>query len=591
MTPADVASDALFFQDILILLVAAVVSVLALARLGASPIVGYILAGLAIGPGGLALLNDREQIAHFADVGVIFLMFTIGLELSFARLKAMRRDVFGLGFLQMTVSMAVVVLLASLVNRSIEHAIIIAGALALSSTAVVLPMLAGRGDMPTRFGRKAFAILLFQDLAVIPLILFVETSASGGPALGAALGSSMWLGGLKAVGQAVIAIAGVIAIGRLLLRPLFRAVARTRSDVVFTAAAFLILFGIASAMESVGLSMELGAFLAGLLIAETEYREVIQRDIEPYQGLLLGLFFMTVGMNLDAHYVVDHVALVVGVLVIVVVVKGAIITLLGRLFRLTLGEALRLGLSLAQVGEFAFVIMGLAARKFLDPDMAQLLYVVGGLSLAVTPALFLLGERWQKKLDRRSRETAARERLGPDLETTASRSEGHVVIAGFGRVGHTVAALLERHKLDFVALDTNPDRVADAIERGLSVFYGDGSRRDLLKSAGIAHAAAMVVTIDDPVVTAASVRAARELAPDLPIVVRAHDAGHCHVLMALGATASVPETLEASLQLGGRVLEALGTPAEVVNDSISDLRADDYAQVMTVEQEPGISPG
>lgn len=586
MTPADVASDALFFKDILILLVAAVLAVLALARFGGSPIVGYILAGLAIGPGGFALLNDRAQIDHFADVGVIFLMFSIGLELSFARLKTMRHDVFGLGFLQLAVTMAVVAGLAFLDNRSVNHAVIIGGALALSSTAVVLRLLVDRGQLPTRMGRKAFGILLFQDLAVIPLILFIDLQSGGHAGAMAAEGASLGMAAVRAVGQAVIAVAAVIAIGRLLLRPLFRAVAAIRSEELFTAAAFLTLFGIASAMEAVGLSMELGAFIAGLLIAETEYRDVIQRDIEPFQGLLLALFFMTVGMDLDAAFVLHNLAMVLGVLVVVVIVKALIIMLLGLLFRLPRGDAIRLGLTLAQIGEFAFVILGLAAEKFLDRSAAQLLYVVGGLSLALTPFLAALGERWQHSFMRRHPET-----VGPSLDETAKRLEGHVVIAGFGRVGRTVSTMIEHHRLNFVTLDLDPDNVGTAVQRGLPVFYGDAARHGLLKSAGIERAAAAVVTTDNPFTTAATVQAIRELAPEIPILVRAHDAPHCQMLERLGATIAVPETLEASLQLGGRVLEALGTPAEAVNAAIADLRANDYAEVAESADKAVVSPG
>ncbi len=566
MSPADAIAHSILFRDILILLVAAVTAVVVLSRVGGSPIVGFLVAGAAIGPLGFGVITDSDRIHTFANVGVIFLMFMIGLELSFERLRAMRVDVFGLGFLQMAVTMAVVTAIAVLFHRTVSHAVIIGGALALSSTAVVLQTLKDRGAMAGLIGRKAFAILLFQDLAVIPLLFLITILQEDTPSLG--------LAAVLSVGQALLAIAVVIVLGRLILRPLFRAVAATHSSEVFTAASLLTLFGIASAMEAVGLSMELGAFLAGLLIAETEYRQVIERDIEPYKGLMLALFFITVGMDLDARFVVHNLPWVFAVLLAIIAIKTAVVAVIAPLFRLSLGAAIRLGLTLAQIGEFAFVIFGLAAKSFLSPDVAHVLFVAAGLSIALTPVLAMLGERIEKRLQK--------DHIVPPVEKLAAvskRLEGHVILAGYGRVGWTVAQLLEQQKIPYVALDLNPTNVAAAFDRGLPVFYGDASRHDILETAGIDRAAIVVVTINQSSGAADTVAAVKHLAPNMVILARAHDLRHAQTLEKLGATKAVPEIMEGSLQLGGRVLEAVGVPEAAVNAVIAEMREDDYAAI------------
>ncbi|RMF12055.1 MAG: hypothetical protein D6763_01665 [Alphaproteobacteria bacterium] len=570
------AAGGLILDQVMIFLIAAVCAVIVLHRLGWSPVVGYLIAGAIIGPFGLELVEDDETIHHLGELGVIFLMFTIGLELSFERLKAMRRDVFGLGGAQVVLTLVAIAALTFVVVRDWVLGAVIGGALALSSTAVVLQLLVERDELASRIGRKAFAILLFQDLAVVPLLLMVSILAGDTPSFG--------LVAALTVAEALVAIALVLFLGRVLLRPIFRAVAATRSSEVFTAASLLTLFGIAMLMEAVGLSMALGAFLAGLLLAETEYRQQIEMDIQPYKGLLLALFFITVGMGLDWRFVLDNLVGVGLILVSVIVLKAVLIAVVSRAFLLNWGEGVRLGITLAQTGEFAFVILGLAVQlDLIHSDLAQLLFVATGVSIALTPAFMALGGPIERMICGRLIEAEA-----TTLEETAEGLEGHVIVAGFGRVGRAVCRLLRRHKVPFVALDLDPHKVGEAFSRGLPVFFGNASRADILKSAGLDRATAVVVTLDQPAAVARAVEAIRQINSDVSVFVRARDVAHGKQLERLGATESVAEAIEGSLQLAGRVLEALGTPAEVVNQTIAEFRADDYA---ALESEPGATGG
>lgn len=559
------AHGGLVLDQVMIFLIAAVSAVIVLHRLGWSPVVGYLIAGAIIGPFGLGLVEDDVTIRHLGELGVIFLMFTIGLELSFERLKAMRRDVFGLGGAQVALTLVLITMTAYAVGGNWVIGAVVGGALALSSTAVVLQLLVERDELASKVGRKAFAILLFQDLAVVPLLLMVSLLA--GDTLSFGLTAAL------AVGEALVAIALILVLGRVLLRPIFRAVAATRSSEVFTAASLLTLFGIALLMEAVGLSMALGAFLAGLLLAETEYRQQIEMDIEPYKGLLLALFFITVGMGLDWQFVIENLGSVALILISVVVLKSLLITVLGRLFSLNWGQSARLGLTLAQTGEFAFVILGLAVQLDLVTDgLAQLFFVATGISIAFTPAFMALGGPLERAICGRLIETKA-----STLEDTAKGLEGHVIIAGFGRVGQAVCRMLRRHKVPFVALDLDPHEVSRAFSRGLPVFFGNASRSEILKSAGLHKAAAVVITLDQPAAVGRAVQVIRRAEPDISIFVRSRDIAHGKELEQIGATSSVAEAIEGSLQLGGRVLEAIGTPSDVVNQTIAEFRADDYA--------------
>lgn len=556
--------DSTFFIDILILLVAAVVAVPLFLRLRLGPVLGYLTAGIIIGPYGFSLIGSLDDITHVAELGVVFLLFAIGLELKLARLWVMRRFVFGLGSAQVVVTGFVIALAAWLLGLSPEAAIITGGALALSSTAVVLQILIDRGELTTRPGRAAFSILLMQDLAVVPLLAFVNVMAGEGPSVPSAV--------ILAAVQAAAVVLVILLVGRFLLRPVLRAIAGSYSSDVFAAAAVLVVLGTAWLTAQVGLSMALGAFLAGLMLAETEFRHQIEADIQPFRGFLLGLFFMTVGMSVDLRLILGQPLLIAAVVAALLLIKLLAAFVLARLFRLPAGASLHVGLILAQGGEFAFVLFGMAVTGGIFPnDVAQILILAVSLTMMVTPILAIAASRLAESL---SDAGAALPSLGEIGEM-----RNHVIIAGFGRVGQTVASMLAEQAIPYVALDLHADRVADAHSRGLQVFFADASRPDVLRLAGAAHAQALVLTLDHAARAEHTVLMLRAAFPRLRVFARARDRAHSSILREAGAAAAVPETLEASLQLGATVLRAAGTPADVIETMLGGLRSDDYSRL------------
>lgn len=557
-----------FVEAIGILLMAGICAVVVLNRLGFSPVLGYLAAGLVIGPGGFGWVEHSHLIRAVAEFGVVFLMFAIGLELSFERLRTLRADVFGLGGLQLIGTMAVVGGVTYLWTDNVTAALVVGSSLALSSTAVVLKVLSERSEIGTRVGRKAFAILLLQDLAVVPILLMVQILAGGD-------GTSSG-GAFLALAEGMGLLVAATVLGRVLLRPLYRAVARTKSAELFVAVVILTVGGFAYVSEVSGFSLALGAFLAGLLVAETEFRRQVEMDVEPFKGLLLGLFFMAVGMGLDARFLMDNVWIILAIVLGIFALKGLVVFGLGLAFRLSLGESVWLALLLAQIGEFAFVTLGLAGTLQIMPqDTLQKLLAATGVSLAITPLLASAGARLQRVID--GAQTAQR---APALEESGEKLDGHVIIAGYGRVGQAVARLLDQQRISYVALDLNADRVSAAFQQGYPVFYGNAARPDVLKSAGVARATALVITLDDPQAAERTVQAVRGLAPHLPILARARDAEHCRALSRSGATGTVLEAMEGSLQLASRLLETLGTPSDVAAHTIATLRQEDYQQIL-----------
>ncbi|GGO08883.1 potassium transporter TrkA [Iodidimonas muriae] len=554
-------------MDALVFLLAAILAALGVARLRWSPVVGYMVAGAVIGPFVLGLVDDSPQIHMLAEFGVVFLMFTIGLELSPQRLRAMRGMIFGLGGLQVVLSAAAIGLAASLLGLTMEAAVVVGLALGLSSTAVVMRLLLDQDALATKVGRRTFSVLLFQDIAVVPILLLVSALADGAPAFS--------LAALKAIGEAIVALVVVWGLGRFAAQPFFRLVARTKNSELFAATTLLVVLGAAWAMERVGLSLELGAFLAGLLLAETEYRTQVELDIEPYRSLLLGLFFLTIGMALDPMLILDEIGWILALLVSMLAIKAIVAFGLGWIFDLEKGGRERFGLLVSQAGEFAFIVFAAAlALGLLDSREVQILSVVVVLSIALTPALDALGRWFERRVaivDTPGNQTK--------LEDTGGHLEGHVVIAGFGRVGQTLAKILCSQRIDYVALDLNGDTIMRATRRGWSVFYGNAASAETLKAAGLYKASSLVVTLDNPASAARAVKAARRINPDIPIIVRSRDHAHGVELEALGASACVPETLEASLQLGGQVLRTLGLPHSTADHIIDGLRSEDYANI------------
>jgi CPA2 family monovalent cation:H+ antiporter-2 len=555
-----------YLREVVLFLVAAGIVVPVLHRWRISPVLGYLIIGGVVGPYGLGLLADQVAWLRFAvisdlagvqalaELGVIFLLFMIGLELSLDRLWQMRRLVFGLGSLQIVISASVIGAVAWQFGNSPAASIVLGACLSLSSTAIVMQLLIDRREMASPLGRSSFSILLMQDLAVVPLLFLVGV-------LGAKAGGAIGLQLLLAVIKAVAVIAGIYLGGRMLLRPLYKMVARTRNAEMFMAATLLIIIGAAMITGASGLSMALGAFLAGLLLAETEFRHQIEVDIEPFKGLLLGLFFMSVGMGIDYRVVVDTFGWIVASVIGLFVIKSLITALLCVLFGLPRHTALETGLLLGQGGEFAFVVVGLAMNLgLIPPEVGQFMLIVTGLTMVVTPLVAATASRLARHLERPSGSVA---RPQDDDLGSVGELQGHVLVAGFGRVGCLLARVLDADAIPYVAIDNSVFNVAEARSVGLPVYFGDASRLELLRRANAEKASMLVLTMDDSAAIEHVVQMVRIEWPHLHVLARARDARHAAHLMDLGASEVIQETLEAGLQLAGRVLAVVGTPEDV----------------------------
>jgi CPA2 family monovalent cation:H+ antiporter-2 len=548
-------NDSEILYDVLIFLVAAIVVVPAFRRLRTSPVLGYLAAGILVGPHGLAVIRDSESAHTLAEFGVVFLLFMIGLELSVERLRALSRYVFGLGALQVTVTGCLIGGVAWALGVNREAAIIIGSGLALSSTAFVLQLLVERGERATPHGNISFAVLLFQDLAIVPLLMLVTL-------LGEGEGSFLTVMGFAIV-KAVLALLLVIGGGRLILRPVYRIIAETRSSELFVATTLLVVLGTGWLMSLVGISMVLGAFLAGLLLSETEYRHQVEADIRPFRGILLGLFFMTVGMSIDITLIQSELAQITLLVIGLMVGKSIVTAALCRGFGLPAGVSVRVGLLLSQGGEFGFILFLTASA----------------LGLLATETTQMLGGQFSSFLARREKVSVAGvEQIEEDLHD-------HVLIAGFGRVGQTVAKILSAGGISYVALDMDATRIAACRAKGMPVFFGDASQIEILSSTGASRARGAVVTIDQPATADLIVAALHEFFPDLPVFVRARDLLHGRRLEAEGATQAVPETLEASLQLGAIAMTSMGVRSDEVMGIMQEFRKDDYARFSDTIQE------
>lgn len=565
--PDTASYEPSILRDAIVFLLAAIVVVPLFRRFGINAVIGYLVAGLIIGPHGLALVHEVEGTHRLAELGVVFMLFAIGLELSLDRLRVMARYVFGLGLAQVLVTGAILAGGALLFGASGSQAVVIGGALALSSTAFVLQLLSERGELPTHFGRVVLSVLLLQDLAVVPGLAIVTALGTQPEAVGGALA----VAAIKALAALVL----IIVAGRLVLRPLYRMIAGTRSPELFAAATLLVVLGTAWATMEAGLSMALGAFLAGLMLAGTEYRHQIDADIRPARGLLLGLFFVSIGMLVDFRTIIPRLPEILAVAALVILFKAAIMTVLCRLFWLPLPLSANVGLHLAQGGEFAFVLFALAmGTAVLSVETGQFLLAVVALTMALTPLLGLAGRRLRAWLEEKGfGGTAA-------LAAEAEFFTDHVVIAGYGRVGRTIAAMLDARNIQWIAVDLDAANVAAARAKGLHVFYGNASNEAIIHAAKVRRARAAVITLDDPAAAASVLRMIRRDLPDMPVIVRARDAENMDELMRHGASNVMPETIESSLLLGGMVLRTLGESDVQIDEVLGSLRRTAY-------QEPG----
>jgi monovalent cation:proton antiporter-2 (CPA2) family protein len=516
--------------------------------LGMGAVLGYLAAGVIIGPyvlGPYYALDDVNEVLHFGEFGVVMLLFVIGLELRPVRLWAMRSAIFGLGTAQLIITGLVLAAIGVALGLSFGPALFIGLALALSSTAFALQVLEEKGELTTRHGRLAFAILLFQDLAAIPLIALVPLFAIGGEKPAMDLGSAA---------LAIITIAGVVVVGRFLLSRLYHFVAATGVREAMTASALLTVVGVALVMEAVGLSAALGAFIAGALLADSEYRHQIEADIAPFEGLLLAVFFIAVGMSIDPRVLVSHPGELAAIIVGLLIVKAIVLYLLGRWWGLDGRAARRLGLVISQGGEFAFVLFGAGALAgVIDQDTANLLTLAVTLSMAATPLLLLIDDAINR----------ASSPVPPDYETPPS-GERHVIVAGFGRFGQIVARVLRAKQIPFTALDSSVEQVDFVRRFGAQIYYGDAGRLDILRAAGADKAHAFVLAIDDVDASLRVAEMVRTNFPDLTIYARARDRTHVHKLMDLGVTIIERETFLAALELTKDLLRGLGLPAAEV---------------------------
>ncbi|XXF78611.1 monovalent cation:proton antiporter-2 (CPA2) family protein [Myxococcaceae bacterium GXIMD 01537] len=527
----------------LVFLAAAVVCVPIFKRLGLGSVLGYLAAGLVIGPWGAGFISDVESILHFAEFGVVLLLFLIGLELRPARLWELRRAVFGLGGAQVAATGLLLALVGLLLGLRPSTALVAGLGLSLSSTAFALQLLGEKNELTSEHGHAAFGILLFQDLAVIPLLALLPFL---GEAPGDAAGPAGWVAGLKVVGVLV----GVVLGGRYVLRPVFRLVASLHSQELFTATALLLVVGTTLLVSAVGLSMALGAFLAGVLLADSEYRHELEADIEPFKGLLLGLFFIAVGMSVNVGLVTARPVLVAALVLGLVALKGLVLYGLGR-FSLGRNEpALSLGVVISQGGEFAFVLFGLAVGfRVMDRALADLLVVVVSLSMATTPLLFAAYAR------------GVRPRFGKRARRefdVAPEEDAPVIIAGFGRVGQVVGRLLRAKRVPFTAIDASPEHIDFMKRFGNKVYYGDASRLDLLRAARADKARIFVLAIDDVEASLRTAETVLQHFPHLTVFARARNRQHTYRLMKLGIVHIMRETFLSSLEMTGDILEELG---------------------------------
>ena len=556
----------------LFLLLASVVGVVLFRSLNLPPMLGYLTVGIVVGPHALGLAPNAERAQNLAEFGVVFLMFSIGLEFSLAKLRAMRTLVFGLGLLQVLGTVGVSVLVGSLVEHWMhvtwQGSIALGGALAMSSTAIVSKMLAERLEIETEHGRNIFGVLLFQDLAVVPLLIVI--AALGGDSHD--LAKTLGIAALKIV----VALSLLLFVGQRFMTRWFNVVARRRSQELFVLNLLLVTLGAAFVTDKFGLSLALGAFIAGMLIAETPYRHQVEEDIKPFRDVLLGLFFVTTGMLLDPRVLVAHPLLVLAFLLAPVLLKIVMITGLARLFGATPGVAMRTGLGLAQAGEFGFVLLNLILDKHLV-DAALLQSILAAMLLSMLAAPFLIQNADRIVLRLSSTEWMQQSLQMTRIATQSLRQNAHVIICGYGRAGQNLARMLEHEGLSYVALDLDPDRVAAAAAAGESVVFGDAARRESLVAAGIHRAAAVAVTYANTPSALRVLHNVHELEPALPVIVRTVDDADLEKLLAAGATEVIPEIVEGSLMLASHTLVLMGVPMRRVVRRVEELRDARYS--------------
>lgn len=553
---------------VLILLATAVMVVVLCRSLHLPVMLGYLAVGILIGPHALAWIPDAVETQHLAEFGVVFLMFSIGLEFSLTRLTAMKRTVFGLGGAQVIVTMLLVMAVTTLLGLDWRTGLALGGVLAMSSTAIVSKMLVERAELNLPYGQQMMGVLLFQDLAVVPLLIIVPALASNQGDLAPTLAYATF--------KAVLVLLLLLVFGQRVMRPWFHVVARQKSSELFMLNVLFITLGLAWLTELAGLSLALGAFVAGMLISETEYRYQVEEDIKPFRDVLLGLFFVTIGMKLNLAGVMGDFGWILLVLLALVLFKTLVITLLARAFGSDWGVAMRSGIGLAQAGEFGFVLLTLAdGAHLLNDATMQITLAAMLLSMLAAPFLIQHGEAIVRRFT--AAEWTNRAMQMHQIAVRSMGSSGHIIVCGYGRSGQRLSGFLEDEKLRFIALDLDPRRVREAVAAKKSVVYGDAAKREVLMAAGLMRAKALVVTYSDRHSALTILRHVRELRPELPVVVRTTDDTHIEELRDAGAAEVVAEVTEGSVMLASQALLMAGVPLNRVVRHVQESRARRYA--------------
>ena len=535
--------DNQFLLDIIYILAVAVVSVALFKRMKLEPILGYLIAGVLVGPYSIGLVSDVGTVGSIAELGVVFLLFTIGLELPIERLKVLGASTYLLGVAQIAFTTLGVTAIAVAAGLEINVAIMVGATISLSSTVFVIQLLLDRGELATRLGRTAFSVLLIQDLAVGPLLIYVVVLGDASMPLGHAI--------MMAAGKATLVLIAILVVGRVILRPLFRVVAITRNAEVFAAVTLLIILCTAILTDLAGLSLALGGLLAGILLSETEYRHQVAAEIQPFRGLFVGLFFMAVGMSIDLKLALDNFALVAILAAAIIFGKALVLSLTALAFGHPRRIAVPLGSLLAQGGEFAFVIFGIAMiQGVLSREFGQTLIVAISVTMMLSPFLATLSGIVSRRISHSAD-------IGYEqVSGAAGDLDGHVLIAGYGRVGQAIGARLQSQNLSFIGVDLDPDRVKTARQRGDPVYFGDATRPEVLDALNIAAARAVVVALRDPNAAVQLVGLVHYLFPDLPIYARAYDDEHATILEEAGAVVVVPELVATGNRLARAIMDA-----------------------------------
>jgi len=552
--------DISYLRDILILLFASVAIVIIFKQFGLSPALGYLVAGAAIGPFGFGILTSTETTKSIAELGIVFLLFAIGLELTFGRLLAMRKYVLGFGSLQVVLtSLAIWAICYYLLHLSNEAAIVIGSALSLSSTAIVMQVIEENAEQSTRVGRLSFSILLMQDLAVIPILVLFPLLSKSDVKISTALGEAFL--------NAAIAMVVIFAVGRLLLRPIYRLIAEAKSDVLFLSFTLIVVLGSSYLSSHLGLSFAFGAFVAGLMVAETEYKYRVEEEILSLESLLMGLFFMTIGMSFDFDILIKSLPLIVAASCALILVKSSIIILLCRLFRFPLAPSIHTGLLLSQGSEFAFVVFVMAVgNKFMDPDLSQFLMTVVTFTMALTPLLGGVGRKLKARLYTKEvlRDNKLRREIG-DLNK-------HIIVIGFSKIGRIISYILRKRGINYIILENNHRVVRLEKTNGYNIYYGDAMNVDILRYIGVDSAEAVIVAMEDDIACLKITRFVHENFPNAPITTKSETINNADRFRKVGANNVVSKNLETALQLAASALLANGISNLEVAKMLSGFR-------------------